>query len=103
MINSETVHTQKYCYLIELTGNEQTELLTALTPSEAALGDWERVYSAKLPTWRLWTDANADTVRFIVTHLIARYGLPQNDYWLIQYVGNDHGHPTMLHPQFHTR
>ena len=103
MINSDPVHTQKYCYFIELTGNEQTELLTNLTPAEEALGDWERVYSAKLPTWRLWTNANADTVRFTVTHLIARYGLPQNDYWLIQYQGTDHGHPKMLHPQFHTR
>lgn len=103
MINSNPVHDQKYCYFIELTGDRQTELLSALTSAEAALGDWERVYAAKLPTWRLWTDANADTVRYAVTHLIARHGLPQNDYWLIQYEGDNHRHPKMLHPQFHTR
>jgi len=103
MIKSDTVHAQKYCYYIELTGTEQPELLTALTTSDKALGDWERVNSAKLPTWRLWTNANADTIRYTITHIIARSDLPQNDYWLFQYKGEDHGHPRMLHPQFHTR
>ncbi|MFD1419892.1 hypothetical protein [Lactiplantibacillus songbeiensis] len=103
MIKTESVHQQEYCYLIELTGNLQTDLLVALSAAEQDLGDWERVYSAKLPTWRLWTNANADTVRYVVSHVIARYSLPQNDYWLIQYRGNDHQHPKMLHPQFHTR
>ncbi|MFC6182491.1 hypothetical protein [Lactiplantibacillus daowaiensis] len=103
MIKTAPVHHQTYCYLIELTGNAQTDLLMTLSAAEQNLGDWERVYSAKLPTWRLWTNANADVVRFTVTHLIARHALPQNDYWLIQYRGHDHRHPKMLHPQFHTR
>ncbi|MFB9769651.1 hypothetical protein [Lactiplantibacillus modestisalitolerans] len=103
MINSDPVHKQQYCYLIELTGDEQGDLLAVLTPVERALGEWERVHSAKLPTWRLWTNENADTIRYTVRHIIARNALPQNDYWLIQYQGNDHGHPRMLHPQFHTR
>lgn len=103
MINAAPVHQQKYCYLIELTGNSYTDLLVSLSAAERDLGDWERVYSAKMPTWRLWSDANADMIRYTVSHVIARYALPQNDYWLIQYVGTDHTKPNMLHPQFHTR
>ncbi|MDQ7936269.1 hypothetical protein RA086_01210 [Lactiplantibacillus sp. WILCCON 0030] len=100
---TESTHEQRYCYLIELTGNNHSELLASLSAEERQIGDWERVYSAKLPTWRLWSDENADTIRYVVSHVIARYSLPQNDYWLIQYEGNDHRHPTMLHPRFHTR
>ncbi|MFC6201027.1 hypothetical protein ACFP1L_03830 [Lactiplantibacillus nangangensis] len=103
MIQTKSAHQQKFCYLIELTGDIYTDLLVALSADEQKIGDWERVYSAKLPTWRLWTNENADTVRYVVSHVIARYSLPQNDYWLIQYEGNDHQHPTMLHPRFHTR
>ncbi|WP_076636506.1 hypothetical protein [Lactiplantibacillus plantarum] len=103
MSQPNTLHPQAYCYYIELTGSEWPDLITALTTSEQELGDWEPVQAAKLPTWRLWTDANADTIRYTVAHVIARSALPQNAYWLLQYKGTDHGHPRMLHPQFHTR
>lgn len=103
MMKTNAAHTQKYCYLIELTGVESGDLLACLTPAEQALGSWERVTAAKLPTWYLWTNANADTVRYTITHVIARQALPLNDYWLIQYQGTDRHHPRMLHPQFHTR
>ncbi|MCG0749217.1 hypothetical protein IMAU60057_02929 [Lactiplantibacillus plantarum] len=103
MSQPNTLHPQAYCYYIELTGSERPDLLTALTTSEQELGEWEPVQAAKLPTWRLWTDANADTIRYTVAHVIARSALPQNAYWLLQYKGTDHGHPRMLHPQFHTR
>lgn len=72
MSQPNTLHPQAYCYYIELTGSERPDLLTALTTSEQELGDWEPVQAAKLPTWRLWTDANADTIRYTVAHVIAR-------------------------------
>ncbi|AVK61707.1 hypothetical protein C5Z25_07925 [Lactobacillus sp. CBA3605] len=102
MVVTAASHQYNYCYLLELTGNRYTDLLINLTPDEQNMGTWERVYAANLPTWRLWTNANADMVRFVITHVIARHALPQNDYWLIQYQGHDHQHPKLLHPQFHT-
>ena len=44
MSQSASLHSQAYCYYIELTGTEQPELLNALTASEQVLGDWERVH-----------------------------------------------------------